>query len=139
MSQAEKVGQPADGTVIEKASGGKWIDYDASPKRASAETKKDDAPSGLDGKGIGGPLWKSVGTVSPPASKSPTKSGQTASFGGFGFFSKEEAKAGDKTVLSAAFKKYVQAFSSPYWNVNCIVFSLIFLTNYERYLSFKHV
>ncbi|XP_047461098.1 thyroid hormone receptor-associated protein 3b isoform X2 [Mugil cephalus] len=106
-SQAEKLGQAADGTVIEKASGGKWIDYDASPKRASAETKKDDAASGLEGKGSGGPLWKSVGTVSPPPSKSPTKPGQTASFGGFGFFPKEDGKPGDKAVFSAAFKKFL--------------------------------
>ena len=108
----EKSG-PADGSVIEKASGGKWIDYDASPKRGSPDGKKDGA--GPDGKAAGGALWKTVGTPSPPA-KSPTKAGQTAAFGGFGFFSKDEAKPGDKTMISAAFKKYVHlllnAFSS---------------------------
>lgn len=103
-SPAEKSPQPAEGHVIEKASGGKWIDFDASPKRGSPDFKKEEVP---DSKGPGGgSLWKTVGSPSPPA-KSPTKSGQTASFSGFGFFSKEEAKAGDSTVISAAFKKYV--------------------------------
>ncbi|XP_032390790.1 thyroid hormone receptor-associated protein 3b isoform X3 [Etheostoma spectabile] len=109
-SPAEKSGQAADGTAIEKVSGGKWIDYDTSPKRISPETKKEDAPTSPpeEGKGSasGGPLWKTIGTVTPPA-KSPTKSGQTASFSGFGFFSKEDAKCGDKTVISAAFKKFL--------------------------------
>uniref|UniRef100_A0A7N6B7D3 Thyroid hormone receptor associated protein 3b n=1 Tax=Anabas testudineus TaxID=64144 RepID=A0A7N6B7D3_ANATE len=105
-SQAEKAGQPADGSAIEKVSGGKWIDCDASPKRISP--KKEDAPPGPEtkGPGSGGPLWKTIGSVSPPA-KSPTKSGQTASFSGFGFFSKEDAKSGDKTMISAAFKKFL--------------------------------
>ncbi|XP_033492475.2 thyroid hormone receptor-associated protein 3b isoform X3 [Epinephelus lanceolatus] len=107
-SQTEKSGQAADGSAIEKASGGKWIDYDASPKRNSPETKKEDGPTGIEGKGpaSGGPMWKTIGTASPPA-KSPTKSGQTASFSGFGFFSKEDGKSGDKTVISAAFKKFL--------------------------------
>ncbi|XP_034747812.1 thyroid hormone receptor-associated protein 3b isoform X3 [Etheostoma cragini] len=109
-SPAEKTGEAADGSAIEKVSGGKWIDYDASPKRISPETKKEDAPTSSPdegkGPGSGGPLWKTIGTVSPPA-KSPTKSGQTASFSGFGFFSKEDAKCGDKTVISAAFKKFL--------------------------------
>ncbi|XP_068567443.1 thyroid hormone receptor-associated protein 3b isoform X2 [Cebidichthys violaceus] len=107
-SQGEKSGLAADGSAIEKASGGKWIDYDASPKRISPDTKKEGGPTGPDSKGpgTGGPMWKTIGTVSPPA-KSPTKSGQTASFGGFGFFSKEEAKCEDKTVISAAFKKFL--------------------------------
>ncbi|KAI4817478.1 hypothetical protein KUCAC02_010876 [Chaenocephalus aceratus] len=51
-------------------------------------------------------MWKTVGGETPPA-KSPTKSGQTASFSGFGFFSKEETKSEDKTVISAAFKKFL--------------------------------
>ncbi|XP_039675476.1 thyroid hormone receptor-associated protein 3b isoform X5 [Perca fluviatilis] len=109
-SPAEKSGQAADGSAIEKVSGGKWIDYDTSPKRISPEIKKEDAPTSPPdegkGPGSGGPLWKTIGTVSPPA-KSPTKSGQTASFSGFGFFSKEDAKCGDKTVISAAFKKFL--------------------------------
>ncbi|XP_028453046.1 thyroid hormone receptor-associated protein 3b isoform X2 [Perca flavescens] len=109
-SPPEKSGQAADGSAIEKVSGGKWIDYDTSPKRISPEIKKEDAPTSPPdegkGPGSGGPLWKTIGTVSPPA-KSPTKSGQTASFSGFGFFSKEDAKCGDKTVISAAFKKFL--------------------------------
>ncbi|XP_051811342.1 thyroid hormone receptor-associated protein 3b isoform X1 [Acanthochromis polyacanthus] len=105
-SPAEKPGQAADGSAIEKASGGKWIDYDASPKRSSPEAKKDEAADAKVPAG-GGSLWKTVGSVSPPPSKSPTKSGQTASFSGFGFFSKEDAKSGDKTVISAAFKKFL--------------------------------
>lgn len=113
-TKTEKSGQAADGSAIEKASGGKWIDYDTSPKRPSPDAKKEDASTGSDGKGpgSGGPLWKTIGNAPSPTEKSPTKSGQTASFGGFGFFSKEDAKAGDKTVISAAFKKYVCYFLS---------------------------
>ncbi|KAK1880614.1 Thyroid hormone receptor-associated protein 3 [Dissostichus eleginoides] len=102
-SHPEKSGQAADGSAIEKVSGGKWIHDDTSPKRRSPETKNEDAPSSSEGKG---PMWKTVGSVTPPA-KSPTKSGQTASFSGFGFFSKEETKSEDKTVISAAFKKFL--------------------------------
>ncbi|XP_053189855.1 thyroid hormone receptor-associated protein 3b isoform X2 [Scomber japonicus] len=109
-SQVEKSGQATDGNAIEKVSGGKWLDYDASPKRISPETdKKEDVTSGSESKGAGtgGSLWRTIGTVSSPPVESPTKSGQTASFSGFGFFSKEEAKSGDKTVISAAFKKFL--------------------------------
>uniref|UniRef100_A0A1A8HL21 Thyroid hormone receptor associated protein 3b n=1 Tax=Nothobranchius korthausae TaxID=1143690 RepID=A0A1A8HL21_9TELE len=102
-SPAEK-GQPADGGSIEKASGGKWIDYDTSPKRANPELKQD-APA-LESKGSGGPLWKTIGSP-PPAAKSPTRSEQTASFSGFGFFSKEDMKAGDGSGIPAAFKKFL--------------------------------
>ncbi|XP_047238940.1 thyroid hormone receptor-associated protein 3b isoform X2 [Girardinichthys multiradiatus] len=106
-SQTEKSVPPADGSVIAKTSGGKWIDYDGSPKRRGVDSKKEDPPdSESKGPGSGGPLWKSIGSVSPPA-KSPSKSAQTASFGGFGFFSKEDAKAGDSTGISAAFKKFM--------------------------------
>lgn len=105
QSPAEKGAQPAEGTVIEKASGGKWIDYDASPKRSPPDTKTEEL-SDTKGPGGTGPLWKTVRSTTPPA-KSPTKSGQTASFSGFGFFSKEEAKSADPAGLSAAFKKYV--------------------------------
>lgn len=113
-NQTEKSGQAGDGSAIEKASGGKWIDYDTSPKRTSPEDKKEDASTGPDGKGpgSGGPLWKTIGSAPSPPAKSPTKSGQTASFSGFGFFSKEDAKSGDNTMISAAFKKYVHSFSS---------------------------
>ncbi|XP_067351875.1 thyroid hormone receptor-associated protein 3b isoform X2 [Channa argus] len=105
-SQVDKPGQPAHGSAIEKVSGGKWIEYDTSPKRASP--KKEDPTCGPEGKGpgSGGPLWKTIGSASPPA-KSPTKSGQTGPFSGFGFFSKEDVKDGDKTVISAAFKKFL--------------------------------
>lgn len=47
-------------------------------------------------------------------------------------------KAGDKTVISAAFKKYVCFFFS-YLDAIALLCFLIFLTNYERYFSFKHV
>ncbi|KAF7667263.1 hypothetical protein LDENG_00070030 [Lucifuga dentata] len=114
-SQAEKSGQAADGSAIEKASGGKWIDYDTSPKQTSPETslsagKKEGASSGPDSKGpaSGGPLWRTIGGASSPGpTKSPTKSGPASSFSGFGFFSKEDSNAGDKTVISAAFKKFL--------------------------------
>lgn len=107
-SQPEKSSPPAVGSVIAKTSGGKWIDYEGSPKRRSPDSKKDDAPAPESkGSGSGGPMWKTVGSVSPPA-KSPSKSGQTATFSGFGFFSKEEAgAAGDSTVISAAVKKFL--------------------------------
>lgn len=122
-SQPEKSSPPAVGSVIAKTSGGKWIDYEGSPKRRSPDSKKEVAPapeskgggsSGSSGSvGSGGPMWKTVGSVSPPA-KSPSKSGQTASFSGFGFFSKEEAgAAGDSTVISAAVKKYVLLSNAP--------------------------
>ncbi|XP_038580195.1 thyroid hormone receptor-associated protein 3b isoform X3 [Micropterus salmoides] len=110
-SRPEKSDRTADGGDIEKASAGKWIDYDASPKRTSPETKKEDASTDPVGKapGAGGPLWKTIGSASSPPAKSPAKSGQTASFSGFGFFSKEDAMlpAGDKNVISAAFKKFL--------------------------------
>lgn len=123
--QSEKSGQ-GDGSVIEKASGGKWIDYDASPKQASPDDKKDGASSDPDSKGTtsGGTLWKSVGRTSP-SDKSPTKSGETGAYGGFGFFSKEDAKDGDKNVISAAFKKYVRYFFQVLTYCNCIL-SLVF-------------
>lgn len=139
-SQAEKSGQAADGSVIEKASGGKWIDYDTSPKRTSPDSKKEDASTGSDGKGSGsgGPLWKTIGSVSSPPEKSPTKTGQAAPFSGFGFFSKEDVKAGDKTVISAAFKKYVCSFLS--YLTLITLFSLSFFSNDSSTLFFfKHV
>ncbi|XP_061597102.1 thyroid hormone receptor-associated protein 3b [Cololabis saira] len=107
-SKVEKSATGADGSVIEKASGGKWIDYDRSPKRAASDAKKDDSSAGSDSKagGSGGTLWKTVSSSSPPP-KSPPTSGQTASFSGFGFFSKDEPKGGDKTTISAAFKKFL--------------------------------
>lgn len=108
-SESEKSGQAPVGSSIEKASGGKWIDYNPSPKQTSPDAKKEEAGGSPEGKGsgAGGPLWKSVSSTSPPPSKSSPLSGQTASFGGFGFFSKDDPKSGDKTVISAAFKKYV--------------------------------
>ncbi|XP_041867970.1 thyroid hormone receptor-associated protein 3b [Melanotaenia boesemani] len=107
-SQAEKSGPAADGGVIEKTSGGKWIDYEASPKRSTPDIKKEDPPSAAESKGpgSGGPMWKTIGSTTPPP-KSPTKSGQTASFSGFGFFSKEDVKDEDKTGISAAFRKFL--------------------------------
>ncbi|KAK7899218.1 hypothetical protein WMY93_020071 [Mugilogobius chulae] len=103
-----------EGSAIEKASGGKWIDYDASPKpsspdRAQAAAKKDDSAAENKGPGAGGPMWRTIGSVTPPK-PSPPATGQTAAFGGFGFFSKEDAAAaaasGDKSI-SAAFKKFL--------------------------------
>lgn len=102
-NQVKKQSPASDGADIEKASGGKWIEFDRSPKPTS--DKKDDAPPASESKGpgSGGSMWKSIGSSSPPAT-SPKSSGQSSSFG-FGFFSKEEAKVGDKTVISTAFKK----------------------------------
>ncbi|XP_034017174.1 thyroid hormone receptor-associated protein 3b isoform X2 [Thalassophryne amazonica] len=83
-NQTETAGQGAEGTATETASGG----------------PEDKGPEG------GGPLWRTIGSVSPPPSKSP-KSGTAASFSGFGFFSKEDTKAGEKTVITTAFKKFL--------------------------------
>lgn len=134
--QAEKSGQ-GEGSVIEKASGGKWIDYDTSPKQASPDDKKDDASSDPDSKGAssGGAMWKSVSRGSPP-DKSPTESGETGAYGGFGFFSKDEAKDGDKNVISAAFKKYVHC--SPVLTCNCIFWFASFFNRRFIYFPFKH-
>ncbi|KAM9738352.1 thyroid hormone receptor-associated protein 3b isoform 1-T2 [Menidia menidia] len=109
--QPDKPGTAADGSVIEKTSGGKWLDYEGSPKAGSPEASREESPpprpdSKGSASGSSGALWKSVGSTTPPA-KSPTRAGQTASFSGFGFFTKDEAKAGDKTVISAAFKKFL--------------------------------
>uniref|UniRef100_A0A8C6TLA5 Thyroid hormone receptor associated protein 3b n=1 Tax=Neogobius melanostomus TaxID=47308 RepID=A0A8C6TLA5_9GOBI len=108
-SPATKPG--ADGSAIEKASGGKWIDYEASPKpaspeRAQAGVKKEASGADNKGPGSGGPMWRTIGAVSPPK-PSPPASGQTAAFGGFGFFSKEDPSAADKTGITAAFKKFL--------------------------------
>ncbi|KAM3858014.1 thyroid hormone receptor-associated protein 3b [Diretmus argenteus] len=121
-SQTETSGPAVVGSAIEKASGGKWIDYDASPKQSSPQSSlaagsKEDTSTGPEGKGpaSGGPLWKTIGTTPPapapptksPPTKSPTKSGPTTSFSGFGFFSKEDARVGDKAMISSAFKKFM--------------------------------
>uniref|UniRef100_A0A8C7ZMR2 Thyroid hormone receptor associated protein 3b n=1 Tax=Oryzias sinensis TaxID=183150 RepID=A0A8C7ZMR2_9TELE len=103
---AEKPGQAGEGGNIEKASGGKWIDFDASPKRGSPDRKKEGTPSTSEGRGGGASMWKSVGSPSPPP-KSPAKSGQSATFSGFGFFSKDDAKPADNSAISAAFKKFL--------------------------------
>ncbi|CAL1583218.1 unnamed protein product [Knipowitschia caucasica] len=99
-----------EGSAIEKASGGKWIDYDASPKpsspeRAQAGAKKEDSSSDK-GPGAGGPMWRSIGSVTPPK-PSPPATGQTAAFGGFGFFSKDEDTPANKSEITAAFKKFL--------------------------------
>ncbi|XP_053718190.1 thyroid hormone receptor-associated protein 3b isoform X1 [Synchiropus splendidus] len=80
----------SDGITIEKASGGKWIEYDASPKRASpGDVKKDE--HGSDSKGS---MWRTVGSTSSPADDSPTKS-------------EHEASSGGQSRVSAALKKYM--------------------------------
>ncbi|XP_077405309.1 thyroid hormone receptor-associated protein 3b isoform X2 [Vanacampus margaritifer] len=81
-SQAEK--PSGEGNVIEKASGGKWIDYDTG-RGGSEAAQKEEAAAG-DG---------------------TPKSAHATSYGGFGFFSKEDAKSGEKMVISAAFKKFL--------------------------------
>lgn len=123
--------------MIEKASGGKWIDYDASPKQASPDDKKEEASSDPDSKEAtsGGAVWKSVSRGSP-SDKSPTKSGETGAYSGFGFFSKEDAKDGDKNVISAAFKKYVHYFLSVYLQMHSVVWFSIF---YRRSIGFFQI
>uniref|UniRef100_A0A3B4BGV7 Btz domain-containing protein n=1 Tax=Periophthalmus magnuspinnatus TaxID=409849 RepID=A0A3B4BGV7_9GOBI len=98
----------AEGSAIEKASGGKWIDYETSPKPSSpdrAAAKKEESGVENKGPGAGGPMWRTIGSVSPPK-PSPPATAQTAAFGGFGFFSKEDPAPSDKAEISAAFKKY---------------------------------
>ncbi|XP_046875026.1 thyroid hormone receptor-associated protein 3b isoform X2 [Hypomesus transpacificus] len=113
-------GPGGDASHQEKPSGGKWKgvrEYDTSPKHAGAQGRqaagdKQGPAEGSNSKGAnsggansGGALWRTVS--SPPPSKSPPKTG-TAAFGGFGFFSKDDAKpAGDKTAISSAFKKFL--------------------------------
>ncbi|XP_062342451.1 thyroid hormone receptor-associated protein 3b isoform X2 [Osmerus eperlanus] len=128
-------GPGGDASHQEKPSGGKWKgvrEYDASPKHAGSQSRpaagdKQVPPEGSNSGGAnskgansggansgganskgansGGALWRTVS--SPPPSKSPPQTG-TAAFGGFGFFSKDDAKpAGDKTAISSAFKKFL--------------------------------
>ncbi|XP_072304402.1 thyroid hormone receptor-associated protein 3b isoform X7 [Eucyclogobius newberryi] len=108
-----------EGSAIEKASGGKWIDYDASPKPSSpdraqvehpyqAAAKKEGSSGENKGPGSGAPMWRTIGAVSPPKPSPPATSQQTAAFGGFGFFSKDEQDGpSDKAGISAAFKKFL--------------------------------
>lgn len=74
-------------------------------------------------------MWKTIGGASPEE-KSPTNSGQTGSLGSFGFFSKEDAKAEDKTGISAAFKKYVCYFFFYYLPRITLIIFFYFSNNY---------
>ncbi|XP_055075324.2 thyroid hormone receptor-associated protein 3b [Misgurnus anguillicaudatus] len=87
-------------------------DYGASPKR-SGNAASTGGPTEIKvslsgGSGNGGPLWRSVG----PATKSPPP--KTSASSGFGFFSKEDNKGGDKSAsISTAFKKFLAEKKKP--------------------------
>lgn len=86
-------------------------DYTTSPKTSNPEpaaspaTQPDVKVSFSGPAGNGAPVWRSI---SGPETKSPPKPATTSS--GFGFFSKEDMKAGEKAAISTAFKKYVMSF-----------------------------
>ncbi|XP_051519398.1 thyroid hormone receptor-associated protein 3-like isoform X2 [Myxocyprinus asiaticus] len=109
----KEASKPAGSTPDESAS--KWeglSDYDGSPKRSGNATStggQSEAKVSLSGgAGNGGSLWRSIG----PASKSPPAKESTSAC--FGFFSKEETKAGDKSAsISTAFKKFLAEKKKP--------------------------
>ncbi|XP_017571410.1 thyroid hormone receptor-associated protein 3b isoform X1 [Pygocentrus nattereri] len=93
----------------------KWeslSDYGTSPKQpnqgqTSAGAQPEVKVSLTGASGNGASLWRSI-----DGSKSPPK--QASSSSGFGFFSKEDMKAGDKSAqISTAFKKFLAEKKKP--------------------------
>ncbi|XP_015204189.1 thyroid hormone receptor-associated protein 3 isoform X2 [Lepisosteus oculatus] len=69
-----------------------------SPSRSSAAAQS---------KSLGNAPWQSSGPA--PTSKSPPQQSPTAVFSGFGFFSKDDVRAGEKpSSVSTAFKKFLE-------------------------------
>lgn len=104
-------------------------DYTTSPKTSNPEPT---APQGTQPEvkistsaatGNGASVWRSV---SVPEPKSPPKPTTTST--GFGFFSKEDMKAGEKAAISTAFKKYVMSL--------CFRIALLFYLNQHPSLLF---
>ncbi|KAK1789406.1 hypothetical protein P4O66_015334 [Electrophorus voltai] len=92
----------------------KWenlSDYGTSPNQsgqgpAASGTQPEVKVSLSGATGNGASVWRS----SDPDTKSSPKPGTTT---GFGFFSKEDMKAGDKTAISTAFKKFLAEKKKP--------------------------
>ncbi|KAJ8405067.1 hypothetical protein AAFF_G00329880 [Aldrovandia affinis] len=102
---------------------GNWqglTDYNNSPKRtspqlrsaviisqgASATGQPSPTPKSSSLSGNSATPWQGGGTA--PSGKSPPQKSPTAVFSGFGFFSKEDHRAGDKNAISSAFKKFLE-------------------------------
>ncbi|XP_061090883.1 thyroid hormone receptor-associated protein 3 isoform X5 [Conger conger] len=107
-----------DGNAPERPGSGNWqglTDYSASPKRASPQMRSavvsvpgqpSPTPKSSGSSTNSAAPWHGGGTA-PPA-QSPKQKSPTAAFSGFGFFSKEDHRAGDKSAISAAFKKFLE-------------------------------
>ncbi|XP_066573491.1 thyroid hormone receptor-associated protein 3 isoform X2 [Amia ocellicauda] len=84
-------------------------------KRPSPAVKGSPSPSGsssaIQSKSLIGAPWQNTGTT--PSNKSPPQQSPTAVFSGFGFFSKEDLRAGEKSSsVSSAFKKFLEEHKS---------------------------
>ncbi|XP_036394247.1 thyroid hormone receptor-associated protein 3 isoform X3 [Megalops cyprinoides] len=114
-----------DGSLSDRPTGN-WqglTDYSTSPKRASPQLRSaiiisqgasvssqpSPSPKSSNASNSATP-WSNVGTA--PSSKSPPEKSPTAGFSGFGFFSKEDHRAGEKTAISKAFKKFLEEHKS---------------------------
>nr|XP_023677018.1 thyroid hormone receptor-associated protein 3 isoform X2 [Paramormyrops kingsleyae] len=108
-----------DGADAEKAASN-WqglTDYNSSPKRASPAVRSAviisqgaTGPGHPGTSGNSGAPWQSTGPT--PSSKSPAEKSPTATFSGFGLFSKEDHRAGEKAAISTAFKKFLEEHKS---------------------------
>ncbi|KAJ8340837.1 hypothetical protein SKAU_G00331280 [Synaphobranchus kaupii] len=95
-----------EGNAPERAAGN-WqglTDYNTSPKRSSPQLRSAVISSSSSSNSAA--TWHG-GSTAPPA-RSPSQKSPTANFSGFGFFSKEDHRAGDKNTISAAFKKFLE-------------------------------
>ncbi|XP_064205970.1 thyroid hormone receptor-associated protein 3 isoform X2 [Anguilla rostrata] len=116
------------GNAPERAAGN-WqglTDYNTSPKRASPQLRSavivgqgpavtgqpspTPTPKSSSSSSNSAATWHGGGTA--PPSQSPKQKSPTAAFSGFGFFSKEDHRAGDKSAISAAFKKFLEEHKS---------------------------
>ncbi|KAG9334221.1 hypothetical protein JZ751_008469 [Albula glossodonta] len=108
---------------------GNWqglTDYNTSPKRSSPQLRSavivgqgggaastsatsqpspTPTPKNSSSSSNSAPPWQGGGTA--PSGKSPPEKSPTV-FPGFGFFSKEDHRAGDKNAISTAFKKFLE-------------------------------
>ncbi|XP_072530373.1 thyroid hormone receptor-associated protein 3b isoform X2 [Salminus brasiliensis] len=111
---AIKEEEPKPPAAVPEEPPSKWesmSDYGTSPKQSSqgqpsagAQPEVKVSISGTSGNG--GSLWRSIDSKSPPKPASTST--------GFGFFSKEDMKAGDKSAqISTAFKKFLAEKKKP--------------------------
>lgn len=104
-------------------------DYTTSPKASNPEptvplgTQPEVKVSLSEATGNGASVWRSI---SGPETKSPPKPATSST--GFGFFSKEDMKAGEKAAISTAFKKYVMSL--------CLRIAVLFCVNQHPSLLF---